>query len=733
MAEKRTIGDILEHGWFMNGPSDQENFEYYKDLEERIKKAEEEYKEEDVFSIKDIFERDTPKTEDLFELSEGFTLSPITLLRRYLAKKELEKKGLANGGMTNMLGTGGITGNKTYHQYHDQFVPIDSEAAGYANGGGVGSMMVPRKNYNQGGSTSSYDSRATVEDMAKAIQSSSAANNDQKLQMLMDYDNSYRHSPSLGPKSWTNSNQTSMEKLLGITPSSKFSYNNPYQPAMIMPPMTSTGFNQNSGSFGNQGIIINGKRYMSEQEAIDDMGLQTYNQFMADGGRVKPKRGLVNEPGGYAGWEENDIFVEDLSPISTPHRIDDGFLITAANPLKNQSGVIDSAPKVMENAGVTTITNSGINSFNKPNMRQVAGEVNIDPFSNTVAPVPNKASWEGYVDLIQNPENNPNALNWQRTLNNIDNEPFQEIKGIDFKDAPIEKWSNRENHPMKGWWDKNVRYKALNDGTPESTAKWLNKKGYELPENLKGIDTRNWLEKTTDKFSNLKDGITSVGQRFKEGANMVFSPISALANMRNPLNPKSQNYNPDLANQLNFVDKTFPGMIVNNPSSGLLQYAEGSPLQGQAVMSGWGTNDVIGQLEKQAARHQKTIDNFANQWGNLKETDEDAYNQKLQIHKERLAKVNDMMNQIVENQKKQAAALALKEKQKEDRKTGGDGNSGWTPVGHYGKKQGTTGSWTPGGSYTSPSPKGYSSRSHSGGNYGGAHHWADGGIISLKR
>jgi hypothetical protein len=40
---------------------------------------------------------------------------------------------------------GGMAGGKTYHQYHDQFVPPDSESMMYANGGGVGSMMQPKK------------------------------------------------------------------------------------------------------------------------------------------------------------------------------------------------------------------------------------------------------------------------------------------------------------------------------------------------------------------------------------------------------------------------------------------------------------------------------------------------------------------------------------------------------------------------------------------------------------
>ena len=42
---------------------------------------------------------------------------------------------------------GGMAGTKTYHQYHDQYVPMDSESMMYAHGGGVGSMMKPRQNY----------------------------------------------------------------------------------------------------------------------------------------------------------------------------------------------------------------------------------------------------------------------------------------------------------------------------------------------------------------------------------------------------------------------------------------------------------------------------------------------------------------------------------------------------------------------------------------------------------
>jgi len=53
-------------------------------------------------SIKEIFERDTPLSEDLLGMSDGFTSSPVTLLRRYLANKELENK--ANGGRIGYKG-----------------------------------------------------------------------------------------------------------------------------------------------------------------------------------------------------------------------------------------------------------------------------------------------------------------------------------------------------------------------------------------------------------------------------------------------------------------------------------------------------------------------------------------------------------------------------------------------------------------------------------------------------
>ena len=56
----------------------------------------------------------------------------------------------------------------------------------------------------------------------------------------------------------------------------------PMPMGLMMPPSG----NYNVGSFGPEGIVIDGKRYYSEKEAIEDMGIERYNMFMSKGGRV---------------------------------------------------------------------------------------------------------------------------------------------------------------------------------------------------------------------------------------------------------------------------------------------------------------------------------------------------------------------------------------------------------------------------------------------------------------
>jgi hypothetical protein len=113
-----------------------------------------------------------------------------------------------------------------------------------------------------------------------------------------------------------------------------------------------------------------------------------------------------------------------------------------------------------------------------------------------------------------------------------------------------------------------------------------------------------------DKFSGSKigEGITSGATKFK---NMAFTPMMALMQKRNPLNPSATNYNPNLQKQMDFLEGTTgtrvfgtsdnlqfedAAMIGRDPNSGLAKYGPGSVLSGQNVVSGFGTNDYEQQL-----------------------------------------------------------------------------------------------------------------------------------------
>ena len=135
-----------------------------------------------------------------------------------------------------------------------------------------------------------------------------------------------------------------------------------------------------------------------------------------------------------------------------------------------------------------------------------------------------------------------------------------------------------------------------------------------------------------DKFSGSKigEGITSGATKFK---NMAFTPMMALMQKRNPLNPNAMNYNPNLQKQMDFLEGTTgtrvfgtsdnlqfedAAMIGRDPNSGLDKYGPGSVLSGQNVASAFGTNDYEQQLanyvEKMRTRAiTKTLSKFQQQ------------------------------------------------------------------------------------------------------------------------
>ena len=72
-----------------------------------------------------------------------------------------------------------------------------------------------------------------------------------------------------------------------LNPSSQGSSSVYDQMRFAQPGQSGSFVEMEGGQFGNgMGIVIDGKRYATEQEAIDDVGLEKYNMFYADGGRA---------------------------------------------------------------------------------------------------------------------------------------------------------------------------------------------------------------------------------------------------------------------------------------------------------------------------------------------------------------------------------------------------------------------------------------------------------------
>ena len=74
----------------------------------------------------------------------------------------------------------------------------------------------------------------------------------------------------------------------------------------------------------------------------------------------------------------------------------------------------------------------------------------------------------------------------------------------------------------------------------------------------------------------------------------------ALGYMTNPLREGSSNYNPELQGQIDYASGQ--DLINRDNSMNALRYNEDSVLRGQNVISGFGTNDYMGQLQKNLKR-----------------------------------------------------------------------------------------------------------------------------------
>ena len=151
------------------------------------------------------------------------------------------------------------------------------------------------------------------------------------------------------------------------------------------------------------------------------------------------------------------------------------------------------------------------------------------------------------------------------------------------------------------------------------------------------LDPNSFFGKISNKIGGFKDSVidkfsgSKVGEEITEGAtkfkNFAITPMMALMQKRNPLNPDAMNYNPNLQKQMDFLEgqtgtRVFgtsdnlkfedAAMIGRDPNSGLAKYGPGSVLSGQNVVSGFGTNDYEQQLANYISkmRTYKTLTNF---------------------------------------------------------------------------------------------------------------------------
>jgi len=278
----------------------------------------------------------------------------------------------------------------------------------------------------------------------------------------------------------------------------------------------------------------------------------------------------------------NDILVRDLS---LPSRVSD-FRVTAANPLLNQTGIL-TARNIMNQPGVTNIEGSLI-----PGDR----------------PIP---SYENYEDLIMNPDFMPNRLQNLQMFPPVDVPsridftsgdelvPGMGEPAINYTDAPV-RFMMRQNDPTKGL-DQLINYRALNLGTPEATAKYLAKNNFSIPQNLEGIDTRNFVDKTKDmgkKGFNIGKQALLTGLSFATGV-----PLGILGMLPGEMDPRQKALREFYG--YDSIGRVPQGQLMagyNPVSGGLLNMLTGGKM-GEETTYGLGR-----AIDKRIARIQKTLD-----------------------------------------------------------------------------------------------------------------------------
>ena len=479
---------------------------------------------ESYAEVIDSFERDDMGYASLTDYINGenikikeIEMDPMGDLQKALSSKK-------DGGIMVAIenfNQGGMAGNKTYHQFHDQYVPMDEESMGYAYGGGVGSMMQPKRGLvNAPGGYAGEDNRSIGEriiDNGYFMRDERLAGPDDGNLDIRNIIDAFSKGISLDEKVVPRDKDlTSVEEIFQEDT-----------------PLTEGIFGLSEGFTLSPITIL--RRYLANKE------LEKNNK--KNGGRINFAGGGGDfMPLGYD--EDESITVEDLT---VPSRVGD-FRVSAAKPLNDQSGLISAATNIMS-PGVNTIEGSLIDGDDPSSRYAVQRDFpsTIDRFSNTVGPVPNVEAV--YQDKIMGGlEGDPNPYNFSQNFDQSydassdKNVPGMGIREIDFIDAPADGIFTK-NNIAKGIIDKNITNRAFNKGTPEATAEFLATNNFPIPENLKQfleIDaaTGKYVsKKSPNSFMNFMSNIPTPFNLARRG-------LAALGNANSAFNKKMRGIDP---------------------------------------------------------------------------------------------------------------------------------------------------------------------------------------------
>ena len=117
-----------------------------------------------------------------------------------------------------------------------------------------------------------------------------------------------------------------------------------------------------------------------------------------------------------------------------------------------------------------------------------------------------------------------------------------------------------------------------------------------------GNPPRTGLLGVKDKVTDFFSGLSTPKVRGTLGTRLANQPIiplpgALMSYSRSPFNPASGQFNPALEGQLNYLEGQ-DGFIGRDQQSGGLKYGPESVLSGQNVISGFGSNDYVKQLDK---------------------------------------------------------------------------------------------------------------------------------------